>query len=83
MSDFKRDYFRMFYVPKTDFSKVEINLDDEACAREAAEILAVGRDFDHRAFVKHVCERPESLISWENSMLFDEYARKVDAGGFD
>lgn len=83
MSDFKRDYSRMFYVPKTDFSKVEINLDEAACAREAAEILAAGRDFDHRAFVKRVRERPESLISWENSMSFDEYARKVDAGGFD
>lgn len=83
MSDFKRDYSRMFYVPKTDLSKVEINLDEAACAREAAEILAAGRDFDHRAFVKRVRERPECLIAWDCKELFSEYAERVEAGEFD
>lgn len=83
MSDFKRDYSRMFYVPKTDLSKVEINLDEAACAREAAEILAAGRDFDHRALVKRVCENPKDLISWDCRESFSEYAERVEAGEFD
>lgn len=83
MSDFKRDCSRMFYVPKTDLSKVEINLDEATCAREAVEILAAGRDFDHRAFVKRVCERPECLIAWDCKELFSEYAERVEVGEFD
>lgn len=83
MSDFKRDCSRMFYVPKTDLSKVEINLDEATCAREAVEILAAGRDFDHRAFVKRVCERPECLIAWDHGESFEEYAKRVEAGEFD
>lgn len=83
MSDFKRDYSRMFYVPKTNLSKVEINLDEAACAREAAEILEAGRDFDNRAFVKRVRERPECLIAWDCRESFSEYAKRVEAGEFD
>lgn len=83
MSDFKRDCSRMFYVPKTDFSKVEINLDEAACAREAADILAAGRDFDHRAFLKRVREHSECLIAWDCRELFSEYAERVEAGEFD
>ena len=83
MRDSRHDYSAMFYVPKTDFSKVKINLDEESCAREAAEILEAGRKFDHRALVKRVRENPKDLISWDCRESFSEYAERVEAGEFD
>lgn len=75
-----------FNIPKPDLS----GLMQRVIATEAA-IEATGayeesvktHKFDWRKFVADVEAHPGTLSSWDMSISFDEFARRVKAGEFD
>ena len=74
-----------FNSPDIDFSGVgkEIaNMTEDEADRIYARILAAPKE-DLRQFVKDVREKPWILSSWDMSIGFEEFARRVMAGEYD